>query len=101
MSTTETYSESHRDRVETQLAAERDKVDLLERHSNGIHVIAYRAMKECVNTIWIHDEGTNTSCEYQVGDHEILEWFYHACAHREANMPIYLEEFGQKGRDAA
>ena len=86
------YTDEQRDRLEQRLAAEKDKVALLERRTGTLRIIAYRAMKNCVNTIYIEDEANRTSCEYVVGDDEILEWFYHACAHRDFHLPPAAEE---------
>lgn len=85
------YTEDQRDELELMLSEQANKVDLMERYNNGLRVIAYRAMKECVNTIYVHDERVNDSCEYVVDDDEVLEWFYHACAHKDFNIREYRQ----------
>jgi hypothetical protein len=83
------YSEVQRDRLEEQLAAEANKLELDSRHSNGITVIAYwlKAENQCL--IFVHDERTDSACEFVVSNDEVYEWFNHPFANKDCVMPAY------------
>lgn len=81
------YTEAQRDAFEVQKAIEANKRELLERHSQGIQVIAYWLVKENVCTIFVRDERTNSSCEFPVANDEVSHWFEHPFAHKDAKFP--------------
>lgn len=85
------YTETRRDRVEQELAAMANKRELLERKNNGIQVIAYYLVAENVTTIWVRDERTNSAAEFQVPPAEVMDWFQHPFAHKDAVFPAYKQ----------
>lgn len=91
-----TSEEIYRDQIEENLAVEANKKDLLERNSNGIHVIAYWMVKENVCTIWVEDARVKRSCEFTVPNDEVTHWFEHPCSHKDYQMPTYQQRLNHE-----
>lgn len=81
------YTEHQRDELELELAEMANKLEINERHSNGIQVIAYFLVAENVTTIWVYDERLKGGVEFEVPPDEVMEWFHHPLAHPDANLP--------------
>lgn len=84
--------EAHRDDVEQRLAREANKREINYRQSGGYTVIAYWLMKENVCSIYVEDEYTHASVEYEVPNYEVGVWFLHPLAHKDANFPPVSEQ---------
>jgi len=83
------YTEVRRDQLERMLAEEANKINMEERRNNGMRVILYLMLREGLLSIYCEDERTHSSAEYPVEPYEAYEWFNHAFAHPDANLPIY------------
>lgn len=77
-----------------------EKLELMERKNNGIEVKFFWQRLGNICTIFLRDERENAAVEFVVPNDEVMVWFNHPFAHRDAvfTKPPLDYERGESGR---